>query len=464
MPFKLQKSRGKDLYWVVNKLTKEKYSKDPLPLERAKAQMRALYASENKSSLTHREKFLKNYDLEDKSYSLKQLSKISKVPISILQEVYNRGIGAYKTQGKSIRLQHSYVKNVDAPMSAKLSKEQWAMARVYSFLDGNPKHDNDLRANRGGQVSVEQRLAELNALIPSEEKWNTMKASNPSNPALKDTYAEFRAYKEQINRQRAEALAPTAEKEAVSKAQQEELQTRNEAYQQYYAEHPEEQPIVCNLNEKLERVKEYGVPAAICQARHQEAYRQKMAADPFGRVVQGLTDVADFAAENLTDFLPGIGKIAAEVYKSFAPPTSAFSSQNMLIGQGVAHHVFHRESNEMKGSAKGIIAQLQSLGISPDKYLQANRAIAKKAGYNPKSISLSNKPDKKLMAVSPSGQIIYFGQVGYDDYVLLSLLGKKELAEKKRNAYLVRAKQIKGDWAKDKYSPNSLAIAVLWKD
>jgi hypothetical protein len=26
-----------------------------------------------------------------------------------------------------------------------LSKEQWAMARVYSFIDGNPKHDTDLR-------------------------------------------------------------------------------------------------------------------------------------------------------------------------------------------------------------------------------------------------------------------------------------------------------------------------------
>jgi hypothetical protein len=39
----------------------------------------------------------------------------------------------------------SFKKNVAAPRSQKLSKEQWAMARVYSFLDGNPKHDNDLR-------------------------------------------------------------------------------------------------------------------------------------------------------------------------------------------------------------------------------------------------------------------------------------------------------------------------------
>ena len=95
--------------------------------------------------MTHRENFLNEYNLEDKSYSLKQLSKISHVPLHILQEVYNRGIGAYKTQPSSVRLRGSYVKGVNAPMKFKLSKEQWAYARVYSFLDGNPKHDNDLR-------------------------------------------------------------------------------------------------------------------------------------------------------------------------------------------------------------------------------------------------------------------------------------------------------------------------------
>ena len=97
---------------------------------------------------THRLEFLKRNKLKDKSYSLAQLSKISKVPKEILQQVYNRGIGAYKTQPQSVRLKGSYVKNVDAPMSAKLSKEQWGMARVYSFLQGNPKHDNDLRRNK----------------------------------------------------------------------------------------------------------------------------------------------------------------------------------------------------------------------------------------------------------------------------------------------------------------------------
>jgi len=85
------------------------------------------------------------HKLEDKPYSLTELSKISKYSLKTLQEVYNRGIGAYKTQPSSVRMKGTYKKGVNAPMNQKLSKEQWAMARVYSFLDGNPKHDVDLR-------------------------------------------------------------------------------------------------------------------------------------------------------------------------------------------------------------------------------------------------------------------------------------------------------------------------------
>jgi hypothetical protein len=80
-----------------------------------------------------------------------ELSNASGVRRSILQQVYNRGIGAYSSGGMhghpspSVRMKGTFKKGVDAPASMKLSKEQWAMARVYSFLDNNPKHDNDLR-------------------------------------------------------------------------------------------------------------------------------------------------------------------------------------------------------------------------------------------------------------------------------------------------------------------------------
>jgi len=95
---------------------------------------------------THRENFLRKHGLsKSESYNLSELSKISGVKLSTLQEVYNRGIGAYKTNPTSVRLVSSFKKGVAAPMSLKLSKEQWAFARVYSFLDGSKKHDLDLR-------------------------------------------------------------------------------------------------------------------------------------------------------------------------------------------------------------------------------------------------------------------------------------------------------------------------------
>jgi hypothetical protein len=57
----------------------------------------------------------------DQSLSLTQIAKLSGMPVKALQEVYNRGIGAYKTNPESVK-----------PMVQ--SKEQWAMGRVYSFV------------------------------------------------------------------------------------------------------------------------------------------------------------------------------------------------------------------------------------------------------------------------------------------------------------------------------------------
>jgi hypothetical protein len=114
---------------------------------------------------TRRESVLKKLGLDaDESYSLDELAKASGVPKKTLQEVYNRGIGAYKTNPRSVRMKGSFKKNVDAPMSQKLSKEQWAASRVYSFLDGNPKHDDDLR---GGSVARFHRELEEVGLSPT---------------------------------------------------------------------------------------------------------------------------------------------------------------------------------------------------------------------------------------------------------------------------------------------------------
>jgi hypothetical protein len=60
------------------------------------------------------------------------------VPEKALQEVYNRGVGAWKNNISSVRLKKDFTKNPNVskyPRSARLPKEMWAMARVFSFLD-----------------------------------------------------------------------------------------------------------------------------------------------------------------------------------------------------------------------------------------------------------------------------------------------------------------------------------------
>ncbi len=87
---------------------------------------------------THKQRVLRKYKLPDVGYSVEELSKITGISSKILQEVYNRGTGAYKNNLSSVRLLKDFSKNPDTkkfPASSRLSKEAWSMARVYSFID-----------------------------------------------------------------------------------------------------------------------------------------------------------------------------------------------------------------------------------------------------------------------------------------------------------------------------------------
>jgi hypothetical protein len=97
---------------------------------------------------THKEHLFKKVGLPTTMpMSKKQLSVLFKVPLKALHEVYKRGIGAWKTNISSVRLQKDFSKNPDMgkyPRSKRLPKEAWAMARIYSFLDkGKTYHTAD---------------------------------------------------------------------------------------------------------------------------------------------------------------------------------------------------------------------------------------------------------------------------------------------------------------------------------
>lgn len=86
--------------------------------------------------VTNKNKFNAKYKQKpNQSNSKSDIVKLTGIPLRIINEVFKRGVGAYKTNPKSVR------PSVKSP-------EQWAYARVYSFVMKQPgtwgKADKDL--------------------------------------------------------------------------------------------------------------------------------------------------------------------------------------------------------------------------------------------------------------------------------------------------------------------------------
>jgi len=72
-------------------------------------------------------RFNKKYGFDkDESHNLSEVAKLTGYKLSGIQTIYNRGIGAFKTNPQSVRPQ------VKSP-------EQWAMARVYASVSPGSK-------------------------------------------------------------------------------------------------------------------------------------------------------------------------------------------------------------------------------------------------------------------------------------------------------------------------------------
>tara|TARA_R110000824_G_scaffold34846_4_gene110029 strand:- start:1215 stop:1520 length:306 start_codon:yes stop_codon:yes gene_type:complete len=72
---------------------------------------------------TNKQKFNKKYGQKlNEPNSKKEISKLTGISMKILDEVYYRGVGAFKTNPKSVR--------------PNMTKESWGHSRVYSFAVG----------------------------------------------------------------------------------------------------------------------------------------------------------------------------------------------------------------------------------------------------------------------------------------------------------------------------------------
>jgi hypothetical protein len=121
------------------------------PEEISEDRLKELYAkydfdkfSKGGTTSTYKEQYNQKYGYpENESHSLEEISSDTGVSMKGLQAIYNKGIGAFKTNPESVR------PNVT-------SKEQWAMARVYSAVMGGAASSvdaNELKFAKGGTTN-----------------------------------------------------------------------------------------------------------------------------------------------------------------------------------------------------------------------------------------------------------------------------------------------------------------------
>ncbi len=72
-----------------------------------------------------------------------------------------------------------------------------------------------------------------------------------------------------------------------------------------------------------------------------------------------------------------------------------------------------------------------------------------------KTVEPSTRKNKKYMILNDNNKYVHFGDSRYEDFT-------KHQDLNRLNNYLSRATKIKGNWKKDKYSPNQLSINLLW--
>lgn len=97
---------------------------------------------------TYKQKFNKKYGFKlNEPHDKNEISKLTGIKKSILDDVYDRGVGAWKTNIESVRLKSGKKDYSVKDRSKKMTKEQWAYGRIYSFIMGGKTQkttDSDL--------------------------------------------------------------------------------------------------------------------------------------------------------------------------------------------------------------------------------------------------------------------------------------------------------------------------------
>jgi hypothetical protein len=123
-------------------------------------------------------------------------------------------------------------------------------------------------------------------------------------------------------------------------------------------------------------------------------------------------------------------------------------------GVGIDNIALYEKGGKLKGMSNEVEKRKEVMEYSDPK-----KALENAIKYLKKDIvfSLSTKPKKKYMVMNPDTmKWTHFGEIGYEDFL-------KHQDPIRKNNYLKRTANMKGNWKNDKYSANNLAREILWR-
>jgi hypothetical protein len=130
------------------------------------------------------------------------------------------------------------------------------------------------------------------------------------------------------------------------------------------------------MKERQELIEKLGLDPNV---KYSQSYLDAIKArqeDPFTPIVQGLTDVADVVVGHILPLAGPLGGVVAQAYKSFAPPTSKFYT-DQEFGNKVVDFLVDNVQDKAKDLAMG---QLKSVVGAAGNIAKGYRIVGKETG------------------------------------------------------------------------------------
>lgn len=505
--YKLRKAPRRELYWVVSKEDGRHHSKEPLPLERAKAQMRALYAAKGSAE----GKDLKGRGtLDERRY--KELVRL--IPTRDVYDAKFRKSPAYRDKPYD-----EFRREAEETARQRATVAGPGDAATPMRCPAAQKYDPEREYGLDDQICMEVP----DASVPGGVKlsYGPVRSFLPEG-ADPDPVEFCRVGKNSLgNMKRSECARLTAEAKEQALANEPEYQkvfrkineglTKiadvgveavgsmlpgvgkfvAEAYKtfappgsQYYQEG--------TIAEKaMRRLEGQGVPPVIRMPRkkflaeHKRLIRVLTEGTPAERKAEAADQAAELKGEGPKDLAKYVASkpfsdvaLARQLGMDRAVPLVELrdkAERAEIKGKDPVERLLDvgkRRGRQTPESPRGVspfhparpfedAARRVGSGSSEAKFLAAARKKAKEAGLAWRTLRASSKPGKKLQITAPDGRTVHFGAAGMGDFIHYTL-AKDPAAEEHRRRYRARATKIRGNWKADPYSPNSLALAVLW--